>query len=137
LKALVLDASAALGWILDRPVPSSASQARSLIIAGATPLIPSLWLQEVSNAFVVAERRGRLTAGQVRTLAADLEDFLQKVEIDPLRVRPSVLIDMAQRTLLAVYDATYLELALRRRVPLATLDEKLREAALRAGLAVI
>ena len=137
MKALVLDASAALGWILDRPVPPRASQARSLIIAGATPLVPSLWLQEVSNAFVVAERRGRLTADQVRTLAADLDDFLQEVEVDPLQVRPSVLVEMAQRTHLTVYDATYLELASRRRVPIATLDEKLREAAHHAGLALI
>lgn len=137
MKALVLDASAALGWILDRPVPPHASQARSLIIAGATPVVPALWLQEVSNAFVVAERRGRLTAGQVRTLAADLEDFLQEVEVDPLRVRPSVLVDLALRTHLSVYDATYLELASRRGLPLASLDEKLCEAALRAGLVEI
>ena len=137
MKAFVLDASAALGWILDRPVPARAAQARSLIIAGATPVVPTLWLQEVSNAIVIAERRGRLTAAQVRTLTTDLEDFLQVVELESLRVRPSILVETAQRTLLSVYDATYLELASRRRLPLATLDDKLREAARHAGLALI
>jgi predicted nucleic acid-binding protein len=85
----------------------------------------------------MAERRGRLTAGQVGTLAADLEEFLRVVEIDSLRVRASALIETAQRTHLSVYDATYLELALRRRLPLATLDGNLREAARRAGLTLI
>jgi len=137
LSAFVLDASAALGWILDRPVPSLSTRARSLIAAGATPVVPALWLQEVSNAIVIAERRGRLTAGQVRTLAADLEDFLQVAEVDSLRLRPSILIDIAQQTHLTAYDATYLDLALRRRLPLATLDDQLREAARRTQVASI
>jgi len=137
LKAFVLDASTALGWMLDRPVPARASQARDLIIAGARPVVPALWQHEVSNAIVMAERRGRLTAGQVGTLAADLEDFLEVVEIDSLMVRASVLMETARRTQLTVYDAAYLELASRRRLPLATLDDKLRETARRAGLTSI
>jgi predicted nucleic acid-binding protein len=85
----------------------------------------------------MAERRRRLTAGQVGTLAADLEEFLQVVEVDSLLVRASVLIETAQRTRLTVYDAAYLELASRRKLPLASLDEKLRDAARRDGLALI
>ena len=85
----------------------------------------------------MAERRGRLTAGQVATLTADLVEFLQVVEVDSPLVRASALIETAQRTHLTVYDAAYLELASRRRVPLATLDDKLREAARRDGLELI
>jgi predicted nucleic acid-binding protein len=85
----------------------------------------------------MAERRGRLTARQVAPLAADLEEFLQVVEVDSILVRVSVLIETAQRTHLTVYEVSYLELATRRGVPLATLDEKLREAARRDGLALI
>jgi predicted nucleic acid-binding protein len=137
LKAFVLDASTALGWMLDRPVPPGANRARTLVLAGTIPVVPVLWYQEVSNGVVMAERRGRLTAGQVATLATDIEDLLQVAEVDSSLVRPSTLIQMAQRTNLTVYDATYLELALRRRVPLATLDEKLEEAARRTGQALI
>ncbi len=137
MTAFVLDASTALGWMLDRPVPARASQSRNLIISGATPIVPALWRQEVSNAIVMAERRGRLTAAQVAPLAADIEEFLQSVEVDSILVRVPVLVETAQRAHLTVYDATYLELAARRRVPLATLDEKLREAARRDGLALI
>jgi len=137
LRAFVLDASTALGWMLDQPVPARASQARNFIIAGATPVVPALWSYEVSNAIVMAERRRRLTADQVAPLAADLEEFLKVVEIDATRVLPSVLITTARRTNLTIYDAAYLELALRRHVPLATLDDKLREAARRDGLGLI
>ncbi len=96
-----------------------------------------LWHQEISNGVVMAERRGRLTAGQVATLAADFEGFLQVVEVDVIPVRPATLIETARRAQLTAYDATYLELATRRRVALATLDDKLREAARRAGLTLI
>jgi predicted nucleic acid-binding protein len=137
LKAFVLDASVTLGWMLDRPVPARSSQARNLILSGATPVIPVHWNHEVSNAIVMAERRGRLTASQVATVAADLEEFMQVVEVESLAVRATVLIATARRTSLTVYDAAYLELASRRRLPLATLDDKLWQAARRAGLELI
>jgi predicted nucleic acid-binding protein len=86
---------------------------------------------------VMAQRRGRLTASQVATVAADLEDFMQVVEVESLAVRATVLIATARRTFLTVYDAAYLELASRRRLPLATLDDKLWQAARRAGLELI
>ena len=137
MRAFVLDASIALGWMLDRPVPARASQARKFIIAGAIPVVPGLWRHEVSNAVVISERRGRLTADQVKTLTADLEEFSDVVEVDVLMVRASLLIETARRTSLTAYDAAYLELASRRKLPLATLDEKLREAARRTGLELI
>lgn len=137
MRAFVLDASIALGWMLDRPVPGRASLVRKLMVAGQIAVVPVLWRHEVSNALVIAERRGRLTADQIESLTADLEEFSDSVQIDPLVVRASVMIETARRTHLTVYDAAYLELAARRRLPLATLDDKLREAARRAGLQLI
>jgi predicted nucleic acid-binding protein len=137
LRAFVLDASTALGWMLDRPMPARAAQARKRVIAGDVPVVPHHWLHEVSNAVVVSERRGRLRVDQVNMLAIDLDEFSGIVEVDPVTVRPSALIELARQTQLTVYDAAYLELAARRRLPLATLDDKLREAARRAGLEAI
>jgi len=94
-------------------------------------------LEKVSRALEKVSRWKRCQVPflpQVGTLAADLEDFIEVVEIDSIRVRASVLMESARRTRLAVYDAAYLELALRRRLPLATLDAKLRESARRSGL---
>jgi len=137
LSAFVLDASVTLGWMLDRPVPARAALARKLILAGDTPVVPILWRYEVSNAVVASGRRGRLTSGQVETLAADLDEFSETIETDPVSARISDLVQAARRTNLTVYDAAYLELAIRRKLPLATLDEKLREAARRIGLELI
>jgi predicted nucleic acid-binding protein len=137
LRAFVLDASITVGWMLDRPIPARASLARKLITAGEVPVVPMLWRHEVSNAVVMSERRGRLTPGQIETLTADLEEFSEAVGVDPVNVRVSVLIETARRTNLTVYDAAYLELATRRRLPLATLDDRLLEAARQAGLELI
>jgi len=137
VKAFVLDASTALGWLLDRPVLARALRARQLILSGAIPVVPALWRHEVSNGVVVAERRGRLTAEQIETLSKDLDDFADTLQIDPVIVRSSVLIETARRTHLTVYDAAYVELAARRGLPLATLDEKLAEAARRDKVTLI
>ncbi len=137
MRAFVLDASITLGWMLDRPVPARAALARKLITAGVVPVVPMLWRHEVSNGVVMSERRGRLTAGQVEILTADLEEFSAGVEVEPVNAGISVLIETARRTNLTAYDAAYLELAARRRLPLATLDDKLREAARQAGLELI
>jgi predicted nucleic acid-binding protein len=123
--------------MLDRPVPARAALARKLTLAGHTPVVPILWRYEVSNAVVVSGRHGRLSSGQVETLAADLDEFSETIETDPVSARISDLVQTARRTNLTVYDAAYLELAIRRKLPLATLDEKLREAARRIGLELI
>lgn len=137
MKAFVLDASITLGWLLDRPVPARAVATRRLILSGALPVVPVLWRLEVSNAIIVAERRKRLTPGQAQTLAIDLDEFSHAMETDSMPVQVSALIEAARRSNLTAYDAAYLELAARRRLPLATLDDKLREAAQRAGLELI
>ena len=137
MRAFVLDASITLGWMLDRPIPARASLARKLITAGEVPVVPILWRHEISNAVVMSERRGRLTPAQLKTLTADLEEFSEGVEVDSVNLRISVLIETARRTNLTVYDAAYLELAARRRLPLATLDDRLLEAARQAGVELI
>jgi predicted nucleic acid-binding protein len=137
LKTFVLDASTALGWLLDRPVLAKADHTRKLILSGAIPVVPVLWRHEVSNAVVIAERRGRLTPEKVKTLTQDLDDFSETVEVDQAMVRISVLIETARRTHLTVYDAAYVELAGRRGLPLATLDDALAEAARRDGVSLV
>jgi predicted nucleic acid-binding protein len=123
--------------MLDRPVPARASHARKLILSGTIPVVPLLWRHEVSNGLVIGERRSRLTSEQLKTLTQDLDEFCETVQVDPLIPPASVLIQLARNTNLTVYDAAYVELAARRRLPLATLDDKLREAARHAGLALI
>jgi len=72
LRALILDASIPLGWMLDRPIPARSDLARKLIIGGHWPVVRLLWRHEVANAVLIAQRRGRITGAQAKTLMADL-----------------------------------------------------------------
>ena len=95
---------------------------------------PRIWWYELRNVLLVNERRGRISKQQV---SATLEDSLALgIVIDDGHEEGAVLALSRQRRL-SVYDAAYLEVALRRGLPLATLDRRLQEAAEITGVAVI
>jgi predicted nucleic acid-binding protein len=102
-------------------------------LAGDGAVVPSIWPFEVLNGLIVGERRGRLTQAQ----SARFEDLLGALPIDveaaPGRERWPILVSLAREHRLSAYDASYLELALRRSLPLATLDAQLVQALERSG----
>jgi predicted nucleic acid-binding protein len=128
--SLVLDASVVLSWLLpDEQHP------RATALRERAPecdiVVPVVWWFELRNAMLAGERRGRITDAQS-------DDFLQGVAALPVRVdaaaREAALMQLARRHRLSVYDATYLELALREQRPLATLDRALAAAATAEGV---
>jgi predicted nucleic acid-binding protein len=121
----VLDASTAIDWALEKELqPSAAIAHRRLRTDEAR--VPSLWWFEVRNVLIMAERRDRLTE-------ADTADFLRGLSRLPIVVdratNEQALLALARDRRLTVYDAAYLELALREKIPLATLDRALVRAA--------
>jgi predicted nucleic acid-binding protein len=135
LNYLVLDASIAMGWMVDAPAPRLALRALHLIQSGTIGVVPDLWYYEVSNALVMAERRGRASAQVVSSHVSDIERLAAFLELSP--TTPSALVTAARQSGLTVYDAAYFELALRRNLPLATLDDKMRAAAQKAGIELL
>jgi len=135
LNYLVLDASTALGWMIDAPAPLVSLRALHLLQSGTIAVVPDLWYYEVSNALIMAERRGRATAQLVSAHVNDIERLAAFLEVSP--TTPSALVAAARQSGLTAYDAAYFELALRRNLPLATLDDKLRAAAQRAGVELL
>jgi predicted nucleic acid-binding protein len=135
LNYLVLDASSAIGWMVDTPAPRVALRALHLLQSGTIGVVPDLWYYEVTNALIVAERRGRVSAQVVSARISDIERLAAFLELSP--TTPSALAAAARHSGLTAYDAAYFELALRRNLPLATLDDKLRAAAQRAGIQLI
>jgi predicted nucleic acid-binding protein len=99
--------------------------------------VPGLWPYEVGNALLVAERRGRIRQGDVEVLIRELEKFPIRIVAQPGRRILHEAREIAIRFDLSVYDASYLHLALERKLSLATLDGKLTKAALEAGVEVI
>lgn len=134
--SIALDASMAMAWCFeDERNPESDAILDRIITEGA--IVPSLWKIEVANSLQVAIRRKRIDR-QYRDLA------LARLQILPIETDQetslhvwSTGIELADRYDLTLYDAIYLELAVRRGLPLATLDKALSEAGRRAGLAIL
>jgi predicted nucleic acid-binding protein len=135
LNYLVLDASTALGWMVDLPAPRVSIRTLQLLESGTIGVVPELWYYEVSNALIMAERRGRASAQLVSSHISDIERLAAYLEVGP--TTPSALVAAARQSGLTAYDAAYFELALRRDLPLATLDDKMRAAAQRAGIELL
>ncbi len=135
MTRFVLDASVALGWFLDEPVPPYARQVYRALRAGARALVPALWQIEIANSFVVAERRGNITAVDLNRCLYEIEELLVKaIESSTDFISVKDALGSARAFQLTAYDAVYLETARRERLPLATLDNSLRNAASRAGV---
>ncbi len=134
-KAFVLDNSVVVAWALAEENPGSERIMDAL--ADQEARVPGIWPLEFANALLVAERLGRLTearAVEVREIVLALP--IAVVPDDPARVLSTVLA-LARQLGLSVYDATYLDLAMRDGVPLATLDDRLRDAARRCSVPLL
>jgi predicted nucleic acid-binding protein len=133
LDAFVLDASVSLAWYFsDEADPYAEDVARSLPAFQA--LVPAVWPLEVANAILMGERRKRGTAATATQWAGLLTSLPIAVDEPSFgRVFRDVL-ELARAQYLSVYDASYLELAIRSGLPLATLDDRLRQAAAAAGV---
>lgn len=97
-------------------------------------LAPSLWWFEVRNLLIVNERRKRLTTKQSAQALADLQALAIRLD---QAADDDILFKLCRQHRLSVYDAAYLELALRERLPLATLDASLASAARAEGVRLL
>lgn len=129
--SFVLDASAAVAWALADDSFSLALPA--LNAAQQTYAVaPVLWHFEVSSSLKKALADGRLASSGFTAFLFDLSTLDIRLEFDPPSMRR--LLEVADRYRLSVYDASYLELAIRTAQPLATLDRDLAKAAHQAGV---
>ena len=131
--SIVLDASMTLAWLFeDEQTDQVLATINHVYMGGAS--VPPIWRYEVANGLQMAIRRQRITP-DYRTRCLDKIDELP-ITIDPDGVSEiwSTTIKLADLYRLTVYDAAYLELAQRRRLPLATLDAALSKAARESGV---
>jgi predicted nucleic acid-binding protein len=134
--SLVLDSSATLAWIYSDET-TDAVRAVFDQVADAGAVVPALWRLEVANSLTVAVRRNRIDTEFRRAALADLA--LLDITTDPHTDSQAwaETLHLADRYRLTLYDAAYLELAQRRKLPLATLDQELCAAAQAAGARIL
>lgn len=132
----VLDCSIAMTWCFDDE-STPATDAFLERLGKGEGVVPSLWHVEIGHVLITAERKGRTTPDRIKEFLADVSEL--EIVVDP-RTSAAVFCEtvaIARRHRLTVYNSTYLELAIRRSLPLATLDRDLAEAARREGVRVL
>ena len=129
MRLCVVDASAAAAWLLPDEAETGAKALTD--VAAATLHAPWLFWAELRNILIVCERRGRVPEGAAEAFLSALDGLAIAFDTVP---SDAEVLRLSRGYGLTVYDALYLELALRLQAPLLTLDRKLARAAQDAGV---
>jgi len=131
----VVDASATIAWVnIDERTPAIEAMFDLVVEQGA--IAPALWALEVANGLTIAMRRKRMTAEDRAAALADLARVNIGLDDETNTHAWGATLALADLYGLTLYDAAYLELAQRRRLPLVTLDGELARVAKSAGVEV-
>jgi predicted nucleic acid-binding protein len=134
--SLVLDSSATLAWIFDEET-TPAIRALFDRVADEGAVVPALWRLEVANSLTVAVRRARIDVEFRRAALSDLALLDISTDQHTDSQAWAETLHLADSFRLTLYDAAYLELAQRRQLPLATVDQELHAAAQAIGTRVL
>ena len=126
--AIVVDASVAAAWCFPNETGSVAADAVAEQLVSENGIVPGIFWYEIRNVLIAAERRGRIEREEADRFLRRLDEL--RLEVDHAHSE-SALLGLARRHQLTIYDAAYLETAVRRRAALATLDTALAAAAVR------
>ena len=134
--SLVLDSSMTLAWYFeDEKTEESTAVLHRVVEEGA--VVPAHWRLEVLNGFQSAIRRGRIDRAYRDASLADLRSLAIVTDTGTNRAAWAATLQLADRFGLTSYDAAYLEFALRRRLPIASLDGDLIRAAGAEGVPLV
>lgn len=133
-RAFVADASVAIAWVHPAQATPETDAMLDRLAAGDSLVVPALWPLEVANALTVLRRRRKLTPDEARTAIEIIRELPTVIDHEAAALAFTRLVDLASEHQLSVYDATYIELARRRQLPLASNDDQMKQAAIRSGL---
>jgi predicted nucleic acid-binding protein len=137
MKALVIDGSTALGFLMSDEQAPSALEALVALEHGVPTLVPAHWPLEVANGLLMAERRKRATQADVAEALHVLLSLPIDIDRETARHVAGETSALARQYGLTIYDAAYLELSMRLGATLSTSDAALARAAKKAGVAVV
>lgn len=134
--SFVVDSSMAMAWCFEDEATPATNRLFDRMGAEAAA-VPAWWYLEITNVLALAERRKRITSAQVAQFIALIESLDLEVDDQAASRAFAHLLPLCRSHGLTSYDAAYLDLALRRQLPLASLDDDLRAAAKAAGVKVL
>jgi predicted nucleic acid-binding protein len=132
-----MDGSTALGFLMSDEQAPRALLALEALERGVPTWVPSHWALEVANGLLMAERRKRVSQADAAEALGILAQLPIETDTETARRASGETVGLARQFALTVYDAAYLELALRRGAALATSDAALAKAAKKAGVTVV
>jgi predicted nucleic acid-binding protein len=130
----VADSSIGIAWVVLEQSTKTSEELLQRVESDAQFYVPSLWMFEVANALLVLLRRRRIDLKQYDRARRDLLQLCPVVDDESARLALSRTSELAHKYSLSAYDATYLELSLRRGLPLASRDVALNRAAKASGV---
>jgi len=134
--AFVVDCSIAMAWLFhDEGTPKTSVLLNRL--SSETALVPAWWFIEITNVLAMAERKRRITPAQSDAFIADLSKLAIERDDEAPNRAFTHLLALCRTHRLTSYDAIYLDLAIRRNLPLATLDNDLRRTARKLGVGLL
>lgn len=134
-KAFVLDCSLTMTWCFEDETTDYSDLILNKL-GDHYAIVPALWSVEVSNALLFAEKKKRISRTKALAFQYYLHDL--NIEVDDYLIKKpiEIILELAHQNHLTAYDATYLELALRKNLPIATLDVDLKKAAKQADISL-
>ena len=134
---MIVDASIAIAWVHPGQVTPETDALLTAVGQGVHTFAPALWPLEVANALLALERRKKLRAEERIAALAALRALPITLDHEISALAFTELSQLAGELALSVYDAAYLELAIRLKLPLACKDGPLVNAAKRRRVTVI
>ena len=134
----VLDNSVTMRWFFGDGKPDELNYAKNVLetMRNASAIVPAIWGLEVSNVIARAESKGLVTEARSTVFLETLKELDIEADFQTHLRSLDDILNLARRYGLSSYDASYLELALREDLPLATLDEDLIKSAEKVGIKI-
>lgn len=133
----VLDCSMTMAWLFEDESTKKSEQLLTRISEGESAWVPALWHWEVSNILLVAQRKKRITRSQAVGFIEMLKVLPIYIENKAMQQALETTFELAHENQLSSYDAAYLEIALRKQLPIASLDKQVIRTAKELGIAVL
>jgi predicted nucleic acid-binding protein len=133
MTEFVLDCSATLPWVFASEATKATDALLDQLADGGCAWVPALWHLEVANVMLGAQRRGQIDKAGVEKFLSTLRTLDIRADDETISIAWTRTLAIGETFSLTAYDAAYLELALRKGLPLASLDSQLKRACSKAG----